>query len=106
MERSIMTMLAGTADGAMLADEQGKVILWNKAAARLLGFHVSEVLGRPGHEVMRGETTGGHPFCSPSCAVGHDAAGHGNRHRVRAGQRDGRPAVEGGDHHQRPAARV
>lgn len=71
MERLIMTMLAGTADGAMLADEQGKVVFWNKAAERLLGFRAGEVLGRPCHEVMRGETTSGHPFCSPSCAIGH-----------------------------------
>lgn len=38
MERSIIAMLARTTDGAMLADEQGTVVLWNKAAERLLGF--------------------------------------------------------------------
>lgn len=64
-------MLAGTADGAMLADEHGTVVLWNKAAERMLGFRAAEVIGRPCHEVMRGETLAGHPFCSPSCAVGH-----------------------------------
>ncbi len=71
MERSIITMLARTADGAMLADEKGTVLLWNKAAERLLGFRAENVLGRPCNEVMRGETLSGHPFCSPSCAVGH-----------------------------------
>lgn len=38
MERSIIAMLARTAAGAMLADEHGNVVLWNKAAERLLGF--------------------------------------------------------------------
>lgn len=71
MDRSIITMLARTADGAMLADEQGTVVLWNKAAERLLGFRAADVIGRPCHDVMRGETLSGHPFCSLSCAVGH-----------------------------------
>lgn len=71
MERSVATMLQRTADGALLADEQGTVVLWNKAAERLLGFRAGEVLGRPCHEVMRGLTLSGQPFCSPACAVGH-----------------------------------
>lgn len=71
MERSVATMLQRTADGALLADERGTVVLWNKAAERLLGFRAGEVLGRPCHEVMRGLTLSGQPFCSPVCAVGH-----------------------------------
>lgn len=70
MERSVITILSRTADGAMLADEQGIVVYWNKAAERLLGFSKADVVGRPCHEVMRGETLAGQPFCSPSCAVG------------------------------------
>ncbi|WP_447976649.1 LuxR C-terminal-related transcriptional regulator [Candidatus Nitrospira bockiana] len=62
-------MLTRTADGAMLADEQGIVVLWNRAAERLLGFSRSDVLGRSCHEVLRGMTLAGHPFCSPSCPV-------------------------------------
>ena len=38
MERAVITMLSRTADGAMLADEEGSVVLWNKAAERLLVF--------------------------------------------------------------------
>lgn len=64
-------MLARTADGAMLADERGNVIVWNKTAERLLGFRAAEVIGRPCNEVMRAETLSGHPFCSPECVVGH-----------------------------------
>lgn len=71
MERSILSMLTRTVDGAMLADEEGTVVLWNRAAERLLGFRAAEVSGRPCHEVLRGETLSGRPFCSPSCAVGH-----------------------------------
>lgn len=67
----IETMLHRTADGVMLADESGKVVLWNKAAERLVGFRAAEVLGRPCHEVMQGTTPSGHPFCIAGCAVGH-----------------------------------
>jgi len=49
------------ADGALLADEQGTVVLWNKAAERLLGFRADDVLGRPCRQVMRGETLAGRP---------------------------------------------
>lgn len=81
MDRSIMTMLARTADGAMLADEQGLVIFWNRAAERLFGFRSGDVLGRPCHEVMRGETTSGHALCSPSCTIAHQlGCGHSVRH--------------------------
>lgn len=69
--KPIVDMLNGTADGAMLADEGGIVVLWNRAAERLLGFRADEVLGRSCHDVMRGETLGGQPFCSPLCAIGH-----------------------------------
>jgi PAS domain S-box-containing protein len=68
--KHVKDMLSRTADGAMLADEHGIVVLWNQAAERLLGFQALEVIGRPCHEVMRGETLSGQPFCSPACAVG------------------------------------
>lgn len=68
--KQLIAMLAGTADGAMLADQDSKVVFWNKAAERLLGYRAEEVIGRPCHEVMRGETLAGHPFCSPSCTIG------------------------------------
>ncbi len=68
--KQLIAMLAGTADGALLMDRDGKVAFWNRAAERLLGFRADEVLGRPCHEVMRGETLEGQPLCSAACAVG------------------------------------
>ncbi len=62
-------MLARTADGALVLDQDGRVVLWNRAAERLLGFRADEVLGRPCHEVMCGKTLGGQPLCSASCAI-------------------------------------
>lgn len=40
-------LLQRTADGAMLVNEDGTVILWNKAAERLLGFLAQAVIGPP-----------------------------------------------------------
>lgn len=68
--KQILAMLGGTADGAFLVDENGKIVFWNKAAERMLGFAAEEVIGRPCHDVFRGETLGGHLLCSPSCPIG------------------------------------
>ena len=68
--KQLAAMLARSADGAMLVDQDGKVRYWNRAAARLLGLQAPDVLGRPCHEVLRAETLGGAPLCSPSCAIG------------------------------------
>ncbi|RMH35857.1 MAG: PAS domain-containing protein [Nitrospirae bacterium] len=67
--KPIVSMLAKTAEGAILTNPEGKVVFWNKAAERLLGFRASEVIGRACHDVLRGITPDGKPFCSPSCAV-------------------------------------
>lgn len=45
MKRSA-DMLRFTADGAILVNEDGTVILWDKAAERLLGFLAQNVIGR------------------------------------------------------------
>ena len=44
--KQISDMLKSTAGGAMLVNEGGIVILWNKAAERLLGFLARDVIGR------------------------------------------------------------
>lgn len=72
--KQLLAMLDGTADGAMLVDETGRVVFWNKAAQRLLGYRADEVVGRPCHDVLRGETLGGHPLCSPTCGIGRTLA--------------------------------
>jgi len=68
--KQIADMVQRSADGALLANEEGTVVLWNKAAEHLMGFRAGEVLGRPCHDVIRGMTLSGHPLCSSSCAVG------------------------------------
>jgi DNA-binding CsgD family transcriptional regulator len=61
--------LARAADGVMMADAYGRVILWNRAAERLLGRAAAEVLGRPCCDVLQGCAPGGEPVCRPGCPV-------------------------------------
>lgn len=67
--KQLMATLEGAADGALVLDSEDKVVFWNSAAERLLGFRAEEVIGRPCHEVMRGKTLCGHPLCSSPCSI-------------------------------------
>jgi len=44
--------IANTSDGVMAADGGRKIILWNSAAKRILGFRAQEALGRPCYEIL------------------------------------------------------
>lgn len=44
--KQISDMLKSAVGGSMLVNEGGIVILWNKAAERLLGFLERDVIGR------------------------------------------------------------
>lgn len=68
--KQLSAMLERTADGAMVVDQEGKIVLWNRVAERLLGFKTQEVVGRFCRDVLRGETLSGRPLCSPSCPIG------------------------------------
>lgn len=46
-EDRFRAVVQSATDGIVLADENGRIISWNKAAERLFGFTEQEVLGRP-----------------------------------------------------------
>ena len=77
----------------MVVDLDGKVVFWNRAAQRLLGFKAQEVMGRPCCEIIRGETLSGHPLCSPTCPIaGRIRSGGGVRQfNMQARTKDDRP---------------
>lgn len=72
--KPLIGMLERAADGAMLVDERGTIVYWNRAAQRLLGFSARDVVGRPCHTVLCGMTPGGRPLCSPTCPIGAQLA--------------------------------
>jgi PAS domain S-box-containing protein len=67
--KQLLAMLKATADGAFVVDQHGNVVFWNHAAERMLGYRESEVLGRPCHEVIQGQSLCGLPLCSANCAI-------------------------------------
>jgi PAS domain S-box-containing protein len=66
-----LEIVASTADAALATDESGRVVIWNKAAERLLGYEVELALGKPCHELLCGRDVFGNRFCDEDCALHH-----------------------------------
>jgi len=64
-----LDIVASTADPAFATDEEGRIVIWNRAAEKLLGYSPAEVLGRPCHEVLCGTDVFENRFCDESCAL-------------------------------------
>ncbi|MBI2912672.1 MAG: PAS domain-containing protein [Chloroflexi bacterium] len=60
-------MFESTADGAHVVDGEQRIIFWNRAAGKVLGFEAQEVLGRYCYDVIAGGDYEGHPFCRRGC---------------------------------------
>jgi len=58
-----------TGDGVYAVDHDQRIVFWNRAAQRMLGYRAEEVLGRPCYEVIAGGDYGGHAFCRSDCPV-------------------------------------
>ncbi len=66
-----LDIVASTADAAFGTDEEGRIVIWNKAAEKLLGYPAGRVLGRPCHEILCGHDVFGNRFCDADCALNH-----------------------------------
>jgi PAS domain S-box-containing protein len=67
--RDPLDIVAGTADAAFGTDEEGRIVIWNRAAERLLGYGAAEVLGRPCHDILCGRDPFDNRFCDQNCAL-------------------------------------
>ncbi|GIX49364.1 MAG: hypothetical protein KatS3mg131_3575 [Candidatus Tectimicrobiota bacterium] len=67
--QQVLATLAHTADGAFAVDRRQRIVFWNAAAERLLGYTASEVCGRPCHEIVQGQPRPGCLLCGPHCPV-------------------------------------
>jgi PAS domain S-box-containing protein len=68
-QSALYKALAKAADGAMIADSEGRVMLWNRAAERMLGWSAGETVGRACCEVLEGRVLEGRRVCDQSCPV-------------------------------------
>ncbi len=57
-----------TEDGVFVVDEGERIVFWNDAAVRILGFREDEVLGRKCYEVI-GQDDCEHSDCGANCLV-------------------------------------
>lgn len=64
-----LRMFANTADGVFAVDQEGHIVLWNKAATRILGFEGEEALGKRCCDVMAGFDVSGNLLCYPGCQI-------------------------------------
>jgi len=65
----VLAVLAQTADGVYALDQRQRIVFWNAAAERILGYRAEEVLERPCHEVFDGEPRPGCLECHTDCPV-------------------------------------
>jgi PAS domain-containing protein len=65
-----LDIVSGSADAAFATDEQGRIVIWNKAAEKLR-LSAARVLGKPCHETLCGHDVFGNRFCDEACALAH-----------------------------------
>ena len=64
-----LDFLTRTADGVLGVDPHGRIVLWNDAAEKILGYSAREVLGKPCCEILEGRDPAGNRICHPACYV-------------------------------------
>ncbi len=69
-----LDLIAGSSTAAFAMDRNEKIIYWNAAAERLLGWSADEVLGKPCHTVLAGRDPFGNLYCMRDCAIVRAAA--------------------------------
>jgi PAS domain S-box-containing protein len=60
---------ARSADGAFAIGPDGRIVLWNRAAEKMLGYSAREVLGRACCDIFVGHDDSGNRLCYQGCHV-------------------------------------
>lgn len=61
--------LAEAGDGVFVIGDDGRIVLWNSAAEKILGYPARDVLGRPCYEVLAGRDEHDNRLCCEGCHV-------------------------------------
>jgi PAS domain S-box-containing protein len=69
MSDELFRALATAADGAFITDADQRVVFWNRAAERMLGFTFDEITRQPCDETLEGRDDRGRLVCRKSCRV-------------------------------------
>jgi PAS domain S-box-containing protein len=68
-ERGLEQILARSGDGVFAVGPEGRVVLWNRAAEKILGWSAREVMERPCCDVFVGVDDHGNRLCYKGCHV-------------------------------------
>jgi PAS domain S-box-containing protein len=68
-ERGFEQTLARAGDGVCAIGPEGRVVLWNRAAEKILGWSAREIMGRPCCDVFVGMDEHGNRLCYQGCHV-------------------------------------
>lgn len=68
-ETGLFQALSRTGDGALVADASGRIVYWNPAAQRLLGWGAGEAVGRPCCDVLEARNGKAERPCPDDCPV-------------------------------------
>jgi PAS domain S-box-containing protein len=66
---SLDEAIARAADGAFAIGPDGRIVLWNRAAEKMLGYAAREAIGRPCCDLFVGYDDGGNRLCYQGCHV-------------------------------------
>jgi len=68
-ETGLDQALARSGDGAFAITSEGRIVLWNRAAEKILGYTAREVIGRPCCDIFVGQDGSGNRLCYRGCHV-------------------------------------
>jgi len=80
--RNLEEILAETSEGAFVVDTGGFIVLWNRAAERLLGWSAREVIGLACWEALAGADNNGGRLCGQGCQTLRGGTLEGDVHRL------------------------
>jgi PAS domain S-box-containing protein len=64
-----LDLIAGTGTAAFAMDRHEKIIYWNAAAEKMLGWSADDVLGRTCFSILAGRDPFGNLYCMRDCAI-------------------------------------
>ena len=83
--------LACAEDGVWVTATDGRIVFWNRAAERTLGFRAREVCGRRCEDILTAFDERGRPICGPGCdAAAGVSKGLGPNFGIPTQTKDGR----------------
>jgi len=65
----VYDFISNTTDGVYAVDRTQTIVLWNSAAAGILGYEPAEAIGKRCHAVLNGKDGSGDPVCRQGCSA-------------------------------------